>query len=173
MGFTQRNTPPAVWSVLTAAEEAKIPATPTPARGRGKRKPVELVAESSYPRGTWTVPYATVSESNGRDRWARNGRVLGARRAVSRLLGRDLITLSKYATHFHRGGALRIVFTRLGGHRMDRSNLPAAMKAIEDAVALMMGADDGSPLWRAEWGQEPDPTGPCGVRITVQRIEAA
>ena len=63
------------------------------------------------------------------------------------------------------GQRLRVRLVRLGGQRLDRSNLPRALKAIEDAVALMLGADDGSALWLAEWEQEPG--GAWGVRIEL------
>jgi hypothetical protein len=85
-----------------------------------------------------------------------------------RPLGRHLSLMAPFADAYHGGKALRIVFTRLGGRRMDRSNLPTAIKATEDALAFMMGACDGDPRWRNEFAQEPG--GAFGVRIELEVV---
>ncbi len=126
-----------------------------------------MVAASFTPPGCWTLPVETSSEANGREWRKRSNRTQAARRVVSAQLGRDLVYLAVFAAHYHAGGALRITFTRLGGRKLDRSNLPTALKATEDALCLMLGADDGDPRWQPAWEQEPG--GAVGVRVELAR----
>ena len=151
---------------LIAADEGEVraPAPPRAPASEG-RKPPALVAPLFTPPGCWVLPIATASEANGREWRPRSTRTQAARRAVSAHLGRALVWAAAFAAHYHAGGALRVAITRLGGHRLDRSNLPAALKATEDAVALVLGADDGDPRWRPSWDQEPG--GPVGVRVEL------
>jgi hypothetical protein len=132
-----------------------------------KAKP-ELVEPSVILAGgklTAEIPVETVSEINDRKWKARSRRTGKAWKAVSRTICPHLILLASFAAAYHRGQALRIVFTRLGGKRLDRSNLPTALKATEDSVAYLLGADDGDPRWRAAWEQQPG--GAVGVRVEI------
>lgn len=146
-----------------------------PAKPR-KPKSRELIAPAFRvePRGnnaivaTWTIPLETKSESNQREWRGRSARTQAARRAVSQAFGPTLAFVARFSEHYHAGGIIRVTFTRLGGKRMDRSNIPAAMKGGEDAAALIIGADDGDTRWRAEFAQEPG--GPAGVRIEMETI---
>lgn len=137
---------------------------PTPAAA--KVDPPALVAARYTAPGTWVVPLATAVEVNDRNWRARSARTHAARRAVSRVLGPHLRALAPLAEHYHRGGALRVTLTRLGGRKCDRSNLPTALKAVEDALAMTLGADDGDARWRASFEQEPG--GLVGVQITLE-----
>lgn len=146
-----------------------------PAKPR-KPKSRELVAPAFRvePRGnnaivaTWTVPLETKSESNQRAWQGKSNRTQAARRAVSQAFGPTLAFAARFAEHYHGGGTIRVTFTRLGGKRMDRSNIPAAMKGVEDAVALILGADDGDDRWDAEFEQETG--GRIGVRIQMEKL---
>jgi len=111
------------------------------------------------------IPLVTSSEINGRDWEARSRRSNAAWKAVSQALGPHLRDLAPIAESYHSGETITIRLTRIGGRKLDRSNLPTALKATEDAVAFLIGADDGDPRWQAEWDQEPG--GPMGVRIEV------
>jgi hypothetical protein len=119
----------------------------------------------------FTIPVEAPSLANDRD-WKVRNRCAGAhRKAVSKALGPWLTTLAAYAVHYHRGGVLLVRVVRLGGRKLDRgANLPAALKYVEDGVALMLGADDGDPRWRCEFDQEPG--GPVGVRVELSRWAA-
>lgn len=116
------------------------------------------------------VPVKTASEVNGRDWKARSRRSGAAWKAVSKLLGPHLALLAPFAEAYHSDKALKVVFTRLGCHKMDKSNLPSATKAVEDALAFMLGADDGDPRWSARWEQVPEAE-VCGVRIYLEVIQ--
>lgn len=45
----------------------------------------------------------------------------------------------------------KVIFTRYGPGRMDRHNLPGALKHIIDAVAKFYGVDDGDARWNFEF----------------------
>jgi hypothetical protein len=113
-----------------------------------------------------TIPFRSASEANGRDWRARSRRSGEAWKAVSRTLGPHLGLLASFAEAYHADKGLMIKFVRLGGRKMDKSNLPAAMKGVEDALAFMLGADDGDPRWHTDFDQEPG--GLVGVRIEVE-----
>lgn len=124
----------------------------------------------------WRVPAGiefrvgvrTVAEANKRSWRGRSNRTRDARAAVSKLLGPFLRAAADVAEHYHAGGPLDVVLTRLGGKLLDRTvNLPSALKATEDAVALMLGADDGDPRWRCRCEQEP--CGLVGVRVRITK----
>jgi hypothetical protein len=72
----------------------------------------------------------------------------------------------KTAVHYHSGKALRITFTRLGENRLDRANLSTALKATEDAIAYMLGANDGDDRWQSTYEQEDSAL--IGVRVEIQ-----
>lgn len=116
----------------------------------------------------WVLPIVTASEANCRQWQAKSNRTREARRIVSPALGKRIDYLAPFARAFHAGILIRVILTRLGGRMLDRGvNLPSSMKAVEDAVALMLGADDGSPLWDVQFEQEPEHTG-HGVRIELR-----
>lgn len=112
------------------------------------------------------VPVETKSEINGREWKARSRRGGQAWKAVSSTFGPHLDMLAPFARAYHVGRAVRVRFVRLGGRRLDASNLPSATKAVEDAVAFMMGADDGDARWHPEWCQESG--GLVGVRVEIE-----
>lgn len=131
--------------------------------------PPELVEASAWRtlRGCdLRLPLHTASETNHRDWRARSRRTKAARRAVSEAFGPRLGWVAPVADAYHAGRPVRVALTRLGGRRLDPTNLPAALKAVEDAIAAAMGADDGSPLWRVSHDQEPG--GPYGVRVVLE-----
>lgn len=136
--------------------------------------PVEPVAvpllTSTYAGGVWVVGVETRSETNKRSWKDRSKRTIAARRAVAWLFGRTLSHVAPFAEHYHAGGTLRIVFTRLAPHKLDRGNVSPALKAVEDAVAMFLGADDGDARWGAEYQQEHNPQ--MGVRITMATVVA-
>lgn len=155
---------------LSPELEAKVLAlagvTPESAPKRGRAEPVSHF--HTIGTAVWVIRGIEVpSLANSRD-WRTRNRVAQAhRRAVSFSLGGSLFDLAPLASRYHFGGKVLVKLTRLGGRALDRTaNLPASLKYIEDAVALMMGADDGdSSRWLCECAQEPG--GATGVRIEI------
>lgn len=144
---------------------------PAPTRGRRKRATGNALVEPAFTAIplAWTIPIETASEANGRDWRARSRRADAAWKAVSKAVGPKLLHLGAVASCLHGGrDAVRVRLVRLGGKRLDRSNLPPALKAVEDALAFILGIDDGDPRWRCEWEQEVG--GPAGVRAEVAVI---
>lgn len=174
-------TPAEIVGILELARAKGLTWTETTAKGLGlisgeasEIRPSEPVAvpllTSTYANGVWVVGVETRSETNKRSWRDRNKRTIAARRAVSWLFGRTLAHVAPFADHYHAGQPLRIVFTRLAPHRLDRGNVSPALKAVEDAVALYLGADDGDDRWRAEYGQDSNPK--MGVRIMMEAVVA-
>ena len=87
---------------------------------------------------------------------------------MSKAFGPHLAYVAPFAVTFHSGKIVRPHFTRIGGRSLDKGvNLPSSLKAVEDAVAWVMGADDGSPNWSASFAQEPGPA--YGVRVELRK----
>jgi hypothetical protein len=104
----------------------------------------------------WVLPIITRSEANGRDWRARSSRTQQARKVVSRCMGSSLWHLAPFAKWLHEDKLpLAITFIRLGGRKLDAANLGSALKSTEDAVAMMLGIDDGDHRWRVEFRQAP------------------
>ncbi len=126
---------------------------------------VALLPSVHVPPSVWIVGVETRSEANGRQWKDRSNRTKAAREAVSKLFGKSLATLALFAEHYHNGGSVLITFTRLAPKRLDRGNVSVALKGVEDALALMLGADDGDPRWLPSYEQETSER--YGVRIKL------
>ncbi len=161
---------------FNGVEPLRIPESvpdPGDAEELDKPKPKEMVPSVFAPPGTWVVPVVTKAEVNqggsrGGWRTARQ-RTINAHNRISKALGAKLEYLAPFGVHYHKGGALRITITRLGGQRLDRVNLGSALKAAEDAVAKHLGADDGDERWHLVTDQRPG--GLIGIRIVLEIIE--
>lgn len=146
----------------------------SPRKGEAAPAKPELVAASFHATAAscvWVVPLRVAAGDNQRGGRAKIGRAGHERRVVSRCLGgATLKFLAGYAECAARGERVRVTLTRLGGRALDDDNAVAAMKFVRDAVATMLGFDDGpaSPLVFAT-GQEPG--GPFGVRIELASRE--
>lgn len=135
-------------------------------RKRSAKKMVEPSVTFADGKLVATLPVYTVSEINQRGWRARHRRNVEARRIVNEALGRPTISLSTFRDAFLAGKVLRVKFVRMGGRKLDRSNLPTATKATEDAVADLLLINDGSDQWDVSFAQEPG--GPIGVRIEME-----
>lgn len=128
---------------------------------------VTMVQPMCVPHGntlTITVPIETVNESNGRDWKARSRRSGQAWKLVRKSV--KLEHLAFFEARIRQAMPVYARFTRLGGRKLDPMvNLPSALKGVEDAMAFLLGVDDGSTLWIPECGQETG--GLVGVRIVL------
>ena len=119
---------------------------------------------------TAVIPCILRSEANKNDKLRQKlKRKMSVKKAVKEALGPHAFLLALFAEAYHRGKVLRIVFTRLGGRRLDRGNLAVSFKTVEDILEGALLANDGSPLWQSSYEQEPG--GPVGVRIELTIVE--
>jgi hypothetical protein len=119
------------------------------------------------PPATWLIGIETKSEANLRVTKSEISRKASQKKAICKVLGRNLRALVPFNEDFHTGKPIRVTITRIGGRTLDRGNLWRALKAAEDAVALMLGADDGSPLWQMDVAQQPGER--IGLKIQLEQ----
>jgi len=130
------------------------------------RKP--LAVDQFIAPSTWLVGVRTVSESNQREHWTiKNRRKCAQQLIVNCILRQRQEALDGFAEHYAAGGILVVRLCRLGGQRLDATNLPVAFKGIEDQLALILGANDGDPRWDCSVTQEAFPA--IGIRITLEK----
>jgi hypothetical protein len=155
--------------VVVRSAVMHAPTDNTPASDEFVQPSVELSARDK--RLTATIPAVTKGNTNGVESkwWKKMSRNLSAKKAVRDTLGPHVLKLVPFAVAWHRGNALRIVFTRLGGRRLDRGNLATSLKAVEDMIEGALLACDGDPRWLSSYEQCPG--GPVGVRVEIEIVE--
>ena len=149
---------------------AKVLAHEPKAKKHRKQKPAEMVlpelTRTHDFRVIINVAIETKNELNQRAWKAKNRRAGEAWRRVREAVGWRIARLGPLAEEYDSGASLRVKFTRLGGRKLDKSGLAAACKGVEDAVAYLLGADDGDRRWLPEWEQEVG--GLVGVRVEIE-----
>ena len=112
-------------------------------------------------RVTLTLPgLGLTSRSNAREHWTTRRRRDRAEEVAVRLAwaGAGL-------GGWHPPLPLTVVMVRLGGKPMDDDNLGGAFKALRDALAELLGVDDGDP--RVRWRPRQSPGPARSVRISI------
>ena len=108
------------------------------------------------------------SAANLREHWATKARrVQAQRRQVALYLA---VSGAKVLPLIHllaRNESVRVTctLTRIAPRKLDDDNLAAALKAIRDQVADVLGLDDGSPRWTWAYAQE---SGHSSYRIELE-----
>ncbi len=114
------------------------------------------------------IPVKTSTPGNNRKHWAVSGREARAQREATRLmLGAAMA-----------GGMLppfpvRVIFMRVSNRKLDRHNLPGALKHVIDGVADVYRVDDGDDGWVFEFDQrKPTAKDRClyGVGIEIREV---
>lgn len=168
------------WSIEKAIEKARregriisetkpvnLPGpTPTPERSAKKVKR-ELLPAAFVQPATWLVPVYCYAGDNARGFKKQIGRAGHERRPVYHTLARQLRALAPFADAAQAGRTVRITLTRIGGNKMDAANVVAALKYVQDAVADLLGVDDGKECLDWEYGQAPGRR-KHGVRIQLE-----
>lgn len=166
--------------LFDAGTGERIDSLPSPPRveGLGERAKPKLVPFAYDPPGTWTIPIKLESEANMggkmRGKMTRNKTV---KEAIYRALGpywsvwgpvgdriRELGKLDWPKNPFHPS----IIVTRLGGRGLDTVNLWSSVKFVEDAIANLMGCNDGTPVWKRTFDVRQEPGERFGVRVEIQ-----
>lgn len=104
-----------------------------------------------------------ISEQNQREHWAKAKRRHGQQQLAVRIALTAVSDADRKA--IREAKSVRVSFIRLGGRRMDQSNLVGGFKWIEDAVSKWAGVDDGSSRWVPTWSQQ---AGETGVVISIE-----
>jgi hypothetical protein len=105
------------------------------------------------------IPVRTVSESNGREHWARKARRVSLHRGTARILARS------YCADFDLPAVVRIA--RVAPRELDDDNLRGALKAIRDGIADAFGVKDNDPRIEWQYAQERGKPKAYSVRITI------
>jgi hypothetical protein len=137
---------------LISREQLGLPASPTP-QSQPAAKPTAV--PPSGPAGwsiTLPLPCRVVSEPNERCHWSVRRRRF--REQAEGLWGA-----------WEASPPLRVTFIRIGKRRLDTDNLAAAFKGLRDALAGLLGIDDGDDRIAWEYDQA---TGEPGVRLTIE-----
>lgn len=163
-GVTYTVTPTASAKLLATTQQ-QVKGCKGKRKNKGKQHHFPLVTEVFIAPATWELPIPTASEINLRDWRARSRRTDVAWQVVSRCFGRQLDHLSHIARHYHAGRPIAVKLTRLATKRLDNTNVPTSLKAVEDAVCFMLGANDGDPRWLSTFHQEVGEV--IGVRVEL------
>ena len=94
------------------------------------------------------LPIIVVSEANRRDHWRVRARRAANQKAMIAVNCRHIIK------PLPDDASATITLTRLGKRNLDSDNLAGAFKAVRDAIAELLGVNDGSPRLNWLYGQE-------------------
>lgn len=98
---------------------------------------------------TVIVPIRTVSELNRHEHWRHRQKRARAQRAAVMLIVPTRVTFP------YRPEPVHVHITRLAARKLDTDNLASSQKAARDAIATLLGVDDGNErLVTWSYGQE-------------------
>jgi hypothetical protein len=106
-----------------------------------------------------------VSEANRREHWAaQHRRATTQKRAVELAWALSPMKLPEFPRHQTVATPCVVTLEHVGPE-MDGDNLQRAFKAVRDALAALIGVDDGDP--RLSWVYR-QRTGPAGIVVTIE-----
>ncbi len=114
----------------------------------------------------WQIGVEVVPEMNLRSHQSRIARGAAQKRAVMQAVAPDWRLWGPTGDHCRAGKPLLVRFVRLGGKRLDTINLMTCFKSCEDAMASLLGCNDGSTFWRLECEQET--VAGIGIRVELE-----
>ncbi len=129
---------------------------------------VTFIREYNDDFDEWRLPIEVRSESNLREHWTKKNSRKHEQWTILKMLFVGRRQCFERWKKAYAVGPIRITFTKIGGRRLDRSNLPVSFKGIEDGLAAIMGCNDGHDHWQAAWGQEPG--GKIGIKIRIESL---
>lgn len=107
------------------------------------------------------IPVRTKTPGNGRRHWAVDAKDARQQRSVSRL---SINAIGKNRPEFH----VKVTLTRISPGKMDRHNLPGALKHVIDGIADAYGVDDGDDRWQFVFDQKKGKA--HGVSVMIEEI---
>lgn len=125
------------------------------------------VGEECGLRVVVTIPGVKLkTEGNRREHWAVAARRAKEHRSLARLFCSQVGTATR--DRLRDAPRLRVRFVRIGGKRMDRTNLVSACKNLQDGVCEWLGVDDGSDWYVWEWPEQE--SGDHAVRVELTAV---
>lgn len=113
----------------------------------------------------FTVPIKVVSEANLREHWA-----VKAKRKTAQQV-EMIVTLRNVLRQSPKVAFPCVVrLTRIGARRMDSDNLANGFKAVRDAIASVLGIDDGDPRITFQYDQEVIGKRQYAVKVQIQEV---
>ncbi len=140
------------------------------AKHRGRTPKPPLLPASFASPATFTVPVRVFAGDNSRSLGAQIGRKGHERTACCRVFATQHRVWAAFVDLLAAGVGVRVTLTRLGGRKMDASNVVAAFKFVQDCCADWLGVDDADP--RIEWRYGQKPGGDNGVEVRLEREDA-
>lgn len=103
------------------------------------------------------------------------GMIRARARAAQRSLAREftIAALRKASVHPADLVPVDVLLTRLSAGHMDDDGLAASQKGVRDGIAEALGVDNGSRLIRFRYVQERAKRGVFGVRVEIEKRQAA
>jgi len=117
------------------------------------------------PDVTVRLPVRLASAANLREHWAAKARRVKHERAAFSLAVRAKVSARLCADVRALGGV--VLLTRVAPRRLDDDNLRGAFKAARDAVAAVLGVDDGDPRVRWAYDQRREGVGVYAVEVAI------
>jgi hypothetical protein len=126
------------------------------------------VSEPTSLRAVVVIPGVKLKTpgNSGREHWAVIARRTREHRALARLFCSQLGTATR--DQLRAAPRLRVRFVRIGGKKMDTSNVVAACKGLQDGLCDWLGVDDGSDWYDWQWPVQE--SGEVGVRIELSAV---
>jgi len=131
----------------------------------------EMVEASFTMPGTWMIPVWLESEANRQSNLKGSiMRKAAVKKAIWNALGPHWKVWGPIGDAIRADKACSIVATSIGGRGLDHGNLWRAFKAVEDAIAIQLGVNDGMKTWQRVFhvDQEPGPLWGCRIKMTLR-----
>lgn len=113
---------------------------------------------------TVTIPVRLVSEANMREHWATKHRRKKQQQAAVKLV---------FLTYKVPQAPVVVALTRIGARKLDPDNLAGSMKHVQDAVADILGVDDGDEASvRWVYQQRIGKRGEYAVEIDIEPVDS-
>lgn len=132
-------------------------------RSEGVRRAVEG-ASAPLMNLEFDAPIITVSEANRREHWTA--------RSLRRRLQRTAMTV--FLKNALQGRSIQlpclVKLTRIGPKAMDSDNLAGSQKGLRDAIAQVLGVDDGDPRIKFDYAQEAIGRREYNVRVSITSV---
>lgn len=122
----------------------------------------ECVPGSAAPVVAFHLPLRLVPQVNAREHWRKTSARAQVQKLTTYAIGRAMLA----RLGLHLAPPYRVTIVRIGPRRMDRDNAIGASKHVQDALARLLGVDDGDEaLITFDYGRK---IGAFGVDVVIE-----